>query len=210
MVLYNTLAGFCAALVLFIAADILKRFPRGESVLGHGVALLTVGTPLFLLSLHGTLTWPLTVNPPINIAFWEPSLFLGALALVGGTTILRQLHLRPDFNYGPMMWMITGVGGILLATSAAIFRFNLVGDAPPIEPITGQFQGWENTTFGLVYLLGAIGCLLVSKVENYWIYKLVRFSWIGTGIFFLLFCTLNYYTHIGMLVCAGKGVCYPW
>lgn len=210
MILYNTLMGVCAALILFTAASALRHYGMASSLLGHGVALLAAGIPLTVLSFAMTLTWPLNVNPPINIAFGEPCLLLGVFALVGGFVILRGYYDRPDFNLYPTLWTVFGLGLVLTAVSAAILRFNLVGDAPAAEPITGQFQGWENTTFGLVYLFGAIGCLLAPWVENYWVYKVVRFSWIGTAIFFLAFSVLNYYTHIGLLINLGTGTDYKW
>jgi hypothetical protein len=210
MILYNTLMGICAALILFTSAGALRHYGMGSSLLGHGVALLVAGIPLTVLGFAMTLTWPLNVNPPINIAFGEPSLLLGVFALVGGFGILRGYHERADFSIKPVAWAVFALGLILTAISAAILRFNLVGDAPAAEPITGQFQGWENTTFALVYLLGAVGCLMLPKVENYWVYKVVRFSWIGTGVFFLAFSVLNYYTHIGMLTNLGTGSDYKW
>jgi hypothetical protein len=210
MILYNTLMGICAAIILLTSADVLKRYHLGASQVGHGVVLLVTGIPLTILSLLMAVTWPLNVNPPINIAFAEPNFFLGSLALIGGAGLIRGYQLRPDFDLKPVLWTISGIGLVLAAISAAIFRFNLVGDAPPQEPITGQFQGWENTAFGLIYLLAAIGCLFAPLVERFWAYTIVRYSWIFTGIFFLAFSALNYYTHIGMLVNIGTGSNYKW
>jgi Protein of unknown function (DUF981) len=210
MILYNTLMGICAALILLISADVLKKFHLGSSLTGHGAALLVTGIPLTILSLTMAITWPLNVNPPINIAFAEPNVLLGSLAIIGGVGLIRGYQLRPDFHLQPILWTISGVGLVLTAISAAIFRFNLVGDAPAAEPITGQIHGWENTTFGIIYLLAAIGCLLTPLVENFWAYKLVRISWITTGVFFLLFSALNYYTHIGLLTNLGTGSNYQW
>jgi hypothetical protein len=210
MILYNTLMGICAALIILTSADVLKKFSLGSSLNGHGIALVAAGLPLTFLSFLMAVTWPLNVNPPINIAFAEPSLLLGILAVVGGYGLIKDKQLRPDFDPKPMLWVIFAVGLVLTAVAAAIFRFNLVGDAPAIEPITGQLQGWENTTFGVVYLLGAIGCLTAPFVENYFFYKVVRYAWISTGIFFLAFSVLNYYTHIGMLTNLTTGTDYKW
>ncbi|MBC6463835.1 DUF981 family protein [Actinomadura sp. HBU206391] len=215
MILFNTLMGVCAGLVMLLAADALKRIHTtegGEGLVGTGVALLVVGAPLTFLSAVMAVTWPLTVNPPINVAFAEPALLLGVLALVGGAVLVKG-HVRPDTSFtAPTAWVIGAVGLILLAVSSAIFSYDLVGDAPDQEPITGRFKGWENTTFGLVYLVGAVGCLVVPlyRSSRVWSFHVVRYAWIVTGLFFLVFSVLNYRTHIGMLVNIQRKTDYEW
>jgi hypothetical protein len=129
---------------------------------------------------------------------------LGLFALVGGIFALS----RQSGQIG-VRALELGVGALglpLLGIAIAIFRFNLVGDAPDIEPITGQFKGWENTTFGLVYLTAAVACFLASARQ--WI--LSAWMFLVVGGFFLVFASLNYYTHIGLLVNINTGSDYRW
>lgn len=204
MILYNTLMGFCAGLILILMADIIRR----ATTRGHGVALFALGLPLTLLSAAMALTWPLTVNPPINIAFAEPSLMLGIMATMAGLTLYRnRTH---DVNLEPMSWVVFSLGLMLATIASAIWSYNLVGDAPPQEPITGQFQGWENTTFGAVYMLAALGCLAAPWFRKRMGRKVMFWGWMLAGIFFLLFSVLNYRTHIGLLINLERGTNYRW
>jgi hypothetical protein len=207
MILYNTLMGWTAGVILLaLGVTMIRTVRSGAPVLGTGTAILLTVTGSILTFLSGLMavTWPLNVNPPINIAFAEPSLVLGLFALVGGIFALS----RQSGQIG-VRALELGVGALglpLLGIAIAIFRFNLVGDAPDIEPITGQFKGWENTTFGLVYLTAAVACFLASARQ--WI--LSAWMFLVVGGFFLVFASLNYYTHIGLLVNINTGSDYRW
>ena len=156
------------------------------------------------------------MTPPINIAFGEPSLMLGLLLTVAGAVIIK----RSGVSVGLVLatasgaaWVVFCVGLVLAAITSAIFSYNLVGDAPPQEPITGQFTGWENTFFGLIYALAALGCLFAPGVrigQWYWINRLVIYSWTLSGAAFLIFSVLNYRTHIGLLINIERGTDYRW
>jgi hypothetical protein len=211
MILYNTLMGVLAGIVILTMSSVILKY-KTQRLIGHGIALLVAGIPLTVLSFMMAVTWPLHVNPPINIAFAEPSLLLGVLAVIAGYFLSRGLNMTPAgytvlIDWKPVRGLIAVLGVMLFAISMAIFRFNLVGDAPDIEPITGQFKGWENTTFGLVYLAAAIGTMAVWFSDKPWGAMLASVMWKISGGFFLLFSLLNYYTHIGMLVCANGGEC---
>ena len=206
MILYNTLIGICSALVLFLSASALKTYGQGSSLVGHGFALVTVSLPLSLLSAAMTLKG----YPALSIVFGQPTLMLGALGLVAGYGLARGYTERPDFNLKPFTWIISAVGLALLALATAIFRFDLVGNASTSEPIIGQADGWQNIAFGVAYLLAAIGCLVAVKVEEYWAYAIIRFSWIATGIFLLAFSVLNFYTRVGLLTNIGTGSDFKW
>lgn len=218
MVLFNTLVGLMVGFIALRVASIAKiMYSRKVIQRGEGLALVLAGVPTVVLSLYGALTWPLNVNPPINIAFWEPALLVGLLAIGAGWRInVAKGGLIRSEDSRPTYWLVATVGLAMFATSMAVFRFNLVGDAPSIEPITGQFKGWENATFGIVYLLAALACMLMpfggkrsTPLSNVlWLSMVWMFRISGT--FFLLFSALNYYTHIGMLRCAGAGVCYSF
>jgi uncharacterized membrane protein len=207
MTLYNTLMGWSAALILLVLAGMLRRYDRGERVIpaGTAVVLVVAGAALTFLSGLMAVTWPLNVNPPINIAFAEPCLVLGLFALVGGIVALARPE-RLDEGTRSLELGIGAVGLPLLFIALAVFRFNLVGDAPDIEPITGQFKGWENTTFGLVYLTAAVACFLTAAHRL----RMAARAFALVGVFFLVFASLNYYTHIGMLINIGTGSEYRW
>lgn len=210
MIIYNTLMGWSAGVIVLMFGLTVRRVARHRPTLvqvgtGPAVMLTVNGAILTFLSALMATTWPLTVNPPINIAFAEPCLVLGLFALVGGIRALVQ----PSFEIRDLRTLELGVGAVglpLLAIALAVFRFDLVGDAPDIEPITGQFKGWENTTFGLVYLASAIGCFLVAARRR----MVAAWTFLAVGTFFLLFASLNYYTHIGLLVNIGTGSEYRW
>lgn len=207
MILYNTLMGWSAALILLMLAGMLRRYATGARLVptGTAVTLVVTGAALTFLSGLMAVTWPLTVNRPINIAFAEPCLVLGLFAFVGGLVALTQPH-RLDEGTRTLELAIGAVGLPLLFIAAAVFRFNLVGDAPDVEPITGQIKGWENTTFGLVYLTAAVACFLTAARR----YVAAAWAFTVVGVFFLAFSSLNYYTHIGMLVNLGTGSEYRW
>lgn len=114
----------------------------------------------------------------------------------------------------PTTYVVFATGLVLAAISSAIFSYDLVGDAPPQEPITGQFTGWENTFFGVVYALAALGCLLAPWIElgprRDRVTTVILWAWGLSGAAFLLFSVLNYRTHIGLLVNLERGTNYRW
>ncbi|WP_433287967.1 DUF981 family protein [Pseudonocardia sp. CA-142604] len=204
--------GFCAGLVLLIVADAVRRYPRVVFP-GHSIALLVTGAPLTVFSVAGVLTWPLTIKPPINIAFFEPSVMLGFLALVGAASLLRRGDTAFDLatieRFRPVMWIVFAIGLMLISIASAIFSYDLVGDAPAGEPLTSRFPGWENPAFGVAYLLVAAGCLATPRSEMTAARFVMRWSWTLSGAFFLLFSILNYRTHIGLLE-NSNGAHYRW
>lgn len=217
MILYNTLMGVCAGALLLVLVRVIHEV-RADGFVSpaYGVVLVTLGVPLTALSTVMALTWPLNVNPPINIVFAEPNVLLGVAATVGGVALLRS---APSAYAGPSVLSLLRValryvpivGLVLLACAAAILRFNLVGDAPDLEPITGQFKGWENTFFAVIYGLAALGALLTRWWEDSdWAWRILRGSWLAAGWAFLLFATLNFYTHVGLLVNIQRGTHYTW
>lgn len=221
MILYNTLIGVCAGAGLIITAQTLRRLRTlyfSDSISdkneiadlhGHGVAMLIVGAPLLFFASALTLTWPLNVNPPINIAFGEPNVLLGMMLVVAGVILTRR---NLTVNMAPGLFVVAVVGVMLLFISSAIFSYNLVGDAPPQEPITGQFTGWENTTFGVAYAVAGLGCVLAPFVMRHtWAMRAVYVLFTLSGVFFLIFSLLNYRTHIGLLInLSREGANYRW
>lgn len=219
MILYNTLMGVCAGGGMLLVATLLHRLTRhAELRATSGLALLAFGIPLTVLAGAMTLTWPLTVNPPINIAFGEPALMLGILLTLAGVAVTRYAMgsaavTLPEIGaFGPIAWVVFTVGLVLASITSAIYSYDLVGDAPPQEPITGQFTGWENTFFVVIYGLAALGCLLAPwmKSRPYVVNSLVIAAWGLSGLAFLAFSVLNYRTHIGLLINLERGTNYRW
>lgn len=212
MILYNTLIGVCAGLGMIFVANLLglKRhaeLPIGELAVrlqGWGVALLAVGAPLTFFAGLMTVTWPLSTKPAINIAFSEPNVLLGILLTLAGIFLMKG-KTRSSL-IAPSLWIVFTLGWILVAIASAIFSYNLVGDAPAIEPISGQIHGWENTAFGVAYLVAAAGCLTAPwALRQPWAYHVTRWSFYVAGFAFLAFCVLNYRTHIGLTLNRSGG-----
>jgi drug/metabolite transporter (DMT)-like permease len=235
MILYNTLMGVSAGLALILVSLLGRKLIRREAVAPEGWSLV-FGVLGFILALLGGLmatTWPLTANPPINIIFAEPTLVLGLLLLAASfflwqrRTVIVALtsSVRKEVVDAqtilirvltPVSWLTFGLGMILMACSVAVFRYGFVGGAPAQEPITGRFGNlpWiENSFFGLLYLLPAIALLLAP-----WALRRMDVRWarvIGVlltiaGVAFLLFSTLNYYTHIGLMLNFQNGNKFLW
>lgn len=234
MILYNTLMGVCAGLGLILVAILANKLYNRQPIAPEGWALTfgVLGTILTFLSGAMAVTWPLTVNPPINIAFSEPNLVFGLLMLAAAFFLWRQreaiLSLQADNKklsqdaqsqlhrlLMPVSWLVFTLGLILASCSLAIFRFMLVGGAPEAEPITGLLHDkpWiENTFFGLLYGLSALGALLAPFAVrgNRILWSIITKVWIIAGVCFLLFSVMNYYTHIGLLINLGQGKDYEF
>ena len=233
MILYNTLMGICAGLALILVPNLLSKLYRGDKVAPEGwsMTFAILGGILTFLSTRMAVTWPLTVNPPINILFAEPNVVLGALLLAaaillwrqgnainalsekGSVRIAAEAQLRRSL--APLSWLVFGLGLVLTACTAAILRFGLVGGAPSAEPISGLLSnhpGIENTFFALLYGLAALGCLLAPFALRhrgaYWV--ILSRVWLVAGVAFLLFSAMNYYTHIGLLWNLQHGTHYRY
>jgi hypothetical protein len=228
--MYNTLMGVCAGLALVLLALLGKKLTRREVIAPEGWALAfgIVGVVLTFLSGLMAVTWPLTVNPPLNILFAEPSLMLGVMLIAASIFLAKQktavnalastdkkvaaeadIYLRRVL--APVSWIIFGVGLILAFSTIAIFRFTIVGSAPAAEPISGLLHDYpliENTFFGILYGLPTVGALLTPlalRKPRSRLPAIVGYSWAIAGVSFLLFSALNYYTHSGMLINMLRG-----
>ncbi|MEU1813022.1 DUF981 family protein [Micromonospora aurantiaca (nom. illeg.)] len=152
-----------------------------------------------------SMSHPLTANPPINIAFGEPCLWLGLLLLAAAIHLWRGGKLSAG-ALRAISPVVVAVGLILTFCAAAIARFNLVGAAPAEEPITGLLHDYplvENTFFFTLYALAAIGALVFPRVvsgASDLAWAVMRGCWSVAGIGFVLFSAMNYYTHIGMMI----------
>jgi hypothetical protein len=225
MILYNTVMGVAAGLALILLSALMRKLYLRQSIAPEGWALSfgVVGIILTVLGGLMSTTWPLNVNPPINILFGEPCLLLGLLLVAASLFFWRHseilLKLTVDNKKAvdgasayiqkvlmPVSWVVFGLGMILFACTMAIFHFGIVGGAPAQEPISGLLHshpGVENTFFGILYGLPAIGSLLAP-----WAFRnlhglaatISRRCFFAAGVALLIFSALNYYTHIGLLV----------
>lgn len=232
---YNTLMGVAAGLALLLVPVLARKLYLRKKVSPEGWALSfgVLGTLLAVLGGHMSMTWPLfNANPPVSILFGEPNMFFGVLLLgaavflwarrdviaaIGGTksqsdeayaSVVRALQ--------PVSWVLFGLGMILLASAIAFWRFKIVGGAPPTEPITPHLPGQPYTSmtfFTVSYGLAALGCLSAPRAVRDLGSKVAKAAFLAftiSGVFFLLFSTMNYYTHSGDLINEARGTNYKW
>lgn len=222
MIIFTELLAWCTGIIMIGAASFVGHFtdlPYVEADTdeaqearaigrGYGGLFAICGFILSGLAWFMVLVNPLHVNPPINLAFGIPCVAIGAVALGAGLWLWLGMK---GMVLNPLLWLLAAVGAIAFVYGLAILRFDLVGDAPPQEPITGQLQGWENTAFGLVYILSALGCLLAPWIfRSHRIQMMARGAWYTAGALWLLFGLLNMYTHIGYLINIIRGTNYTW
>src|SRR5688500_13889582 len=156
---YNTLMAVPAGLALVMLAVMGRRLGRGESVhrQAWATAFGTLGFVLTALGLHMTLTWPLTGPTAFdNIVFGEPSLALGVI-LIAGSFLLGSDRFWRDTPSAdapaevtakswprlatllqPLSWF-GAVMGLALIAIAFVGPFFTPWEAPPQEPISGEF-----------------------------------------------------------------------
>jgi hypothetical protein len=228
MIIYNTLMGVSAGLALILVVLLVRKLSMRKAVAPEGWAV-SFGVLGVLLAVLGGLmstTWPLTVNPPINIFFGEPCMFFGVLLIAAAIFLATKRDVVAkvgssdnkvsDDAYAylmkvmyPVSWVIFGLGLVLASCTLAVLRFssNFIGAAPAAEPISGLFNSMpivENLFFVVLYGLAAVGALLFPwMARNKFtggVTKLALACLFVSGLIFLLFSAMNYYTHIGLLV----------
>jgi uncharacterized membrane protein len=200
------------------------RDPLVAQMAGHAWALAVLSVPLLILGPIMSTTWPLVANTPANIAFGQPSFMLGVLAAFGAIALFRGVDLAV-IDIRPITWVIAGTGLILGFISSSIWDYGFMGTPPPTEPITGQVgfwgDGWGVFVWGLVYALAGLGCVATlayrptSQVA--WrqrltpvAFQVIRWSWIVSGVFFLLFAAMNFRTHIGQIINVEQDAGIRW
>ena len=102
LLLINMLAG------LVLLACYVNGFLNSKSDKGWAAAFLAVGAVAFICGLHMTLTWPLPGS--YNIAFGEPSVFLGMLFLAAGFSVARGYSLLPLSIYA----LFAGIAAVVV------------------------------------------------------------------------------------------------
>ena len=218
------------ALVLFARDLLRHRREDPVSTDGWAMTFGALGSILTLTGLHMSLTWPLAAGGFAfdNVIFGETSLGFGVLMLAlalflwkRGDRILESP--RPVSEVAraarPLSIFIAGLGLALLAIMFAGIVYQLF-HAPPQEPISGAFAEWpivEAIFMSLLFGLVGIGAVLAPlsirsfaslpssagedpSIRIPTLAKVVGVLWLVTGIVFVLFGAMNFYTHIGLIV----------
>lgn len=219
---YNTIMSIAAGAGLIFIVMLGRAMMREERFKPEGWAL-AAGVLGFLLTttgLHMTLTWPFALYFPFdNIVFGEPSLAFGVLLLAtslylwkrGSQIVEAEDRAAEAASVArPLGIFVVGIGLALLGIAAAGVIFQLFA-APAEEPISGIFADYpmvEAVFMSGLFALVGIGAVLfplalktlsshgqLSKTA-----RTVGVLWVVTGIIFLLFGALNFYTHIGLII----------
>ena len=222
---YNTIMSIAAGaglLGVVILARQLVRRPTEVSAEGWSLAFGALGAILTATGLHMTLTWPLAPGGFAfdNIIFGETSLGFGVLLLAAALYLWRrgaEALTRPDPVGAfarvaePISVFVGGLGLALFGIAVAGIRYRLFA-APPQEPISGQFAEWplvEATFMSSLFALVGVGAVLFPFVvrglrrgagTDSVTARVLGIVWGVTGLAFLLFGAMNYFTHIGLIV----------
>lgn len=216
---YNTVMSVAvgAGLILLVMLGReLLRAPGKIVVEGWSLAFGVLGTILTATGLHMTLTWPLAAGgfPFDNIIFGETSLAFGVLLLAaafylwtrGRATLERAdatEHLQAVAR--PVSVFVLGMGLGLVAIAIAGVTYQLFA-APPEEPISGAFAAYPlvEAIFmsGLIALVGVGAILFPFAVRSgrRVVRVVIGWAWGLSGVAFLLFGAMNFFTHIGLIV----------
>ena len=155
MIMFNTTMGVAAGAALFLvprywAAARGLRMPlqliREPEPAGWAAAFGILGTVLTTLGFTMSITHPLAeAKPYIDVIFGEPTFLLGVTLLAAAWRLSRPdaagldaVALRRTLT--PTAWIIFLIGIVLVWCTLAILRFNVIGAAPPEEPITARVK----------------------------------------------------------------------
>ncbi|MFE1083884.1 DUF981 family protein [Brevibacterium sediminis] len=198
---------------------------RALSTDGWALTFGVLGLILTLTGLHMTLTWPLAAGGFAfdNVIFGETSLAFGVLMLAAAWYLWKRgADLKADADpLGMAASTVKPLSIFIAALGLALFAIALAGTvyqlfaAPPQEPISGAFADYpviEATFMSLLFALVGLGAVLfpfaVRKVLSTPVdaqvggaaISVTGVVWTITGIVFVLFGAMNFYTHIGLIV----------
>jgi uncharacterized membrane protein len=220
---YNTIMAVAAGSSLMSLVHFARTLGREKDlhVEAWALAFAVPGFILTVTGMHMSLTWPMAKYFPYdNIIFGETSFGFGVLLLAvafylwkRGAMILAAeypaMHLSRAMQ--PLSVFIVGMGLALIAIAMAGLVYQLFA-APPEEPISGRFAAypWLEATFmsGMFGFVG-IGAVLFPFAARAFargsqhisgLQKIVGFVWWLSGLGFLLFGALNFFTHIGLII----------
>ena len=217
---YNTVMSVAAGAGLLTLVSLGRALLRKEPFNADGWALgfAVPGAILALTGAHMSLTWPLAAYFPFdNVIFGETSLAFGALLLAAAFYLWkRRVALEDEEEPAvllaqaarPLAPFICGMGLALLAIACAGVAFKLFA-APAEEPISGAFADYpwiEAIAMSGLFALVGLGAALFpfafgkARFEPTRMQRLVGAVWSLSGLGFLLFGALNFFTHIGLIV----------
>ncbi len=218
---YNTVMAVAvgAGLILLVAlARAILKDPKKVVYEGWSLAFAVLGFILTSTGLHMTLTWPLAAGgfPFDNIIFGETSLAFGALLLAaavylwfrGRAALEREdavAHLSAVAR--PVSVFVLGMGLGLIAIAIAGVTYQLFA-APPQEPISGAFA--EYPLVEAIFMSGLIALVGLGAVLFPFALRatpaagkarvVIGWAWSLSGLAFMLFGAMNFFTHIGLIV----------
>lgn len=222
---YNTIMSLAAGAGLLGIVILIKQMmskPTEVSAEGWSLAFGVLGAILTTTGLHMTLTWPLASGGFAfdNIIFGETSLGFGVLLLAASLYLWRrgeEALTRPEPLAAlakvaqPISVFIGGLGLALFAIAVAGVKYQLFA-APPEEPISGEFAEWplvEAIFMSGLFALVGVGAVLfpfaVNNIRNAATkitlpIRITGIVWAVTGVVFMLFGAMNFFTHIGLIV----------
>lgn len=219
---YNTVMAVAAGAGLIFMFMLGRALTRDRDFRAEGWALAAgvMGFILTVTGLHMTLEWPFALYFPFdNIVFGEPSLAFGVLLLATSLYLWK----RGDQIVGaedraaeaaavarPLGIFVLGMGLALIAIALAGLIFQLFA-APAEEPISGMVAEYpmiEAVFMSVLFAFVGIGAALFpialrgfsAKRGLSGTAKFVGWTWLITGVIFLLFGAMNFFTHIGLIV----------
>lgn len=219
---YNTIMSIAAGAALMSLVRFARALAREKDPLPEAWAL-TFAVPGFILTVTGThmsLTWPMAKYFPFdNIIFGETSLGFGVLLLAlafylwkRGAAILASgdpaRHMARIAR--PTSLFAVGMGLALFGIAVAGVYYQLFA-APREEPISGEFADYPMVEAifmsGMFATVGLGAVLLPRALRDFAAQapvtktqKAVAIAWYLSGLGFLLFGALNFFTHIGLIV----------
>ena len=219
---YNTIMSVAAGAALITLVSFGRSLLRKEPVNPDSWALsfAVTGGILALTGAHMSLTWPLASYFPFdNIIFGETSLGFGVLLLAAAFYLWRrgaviEAHEDPMAHLAriarPVSVFIMGMGLALIAIACAGLAFRLFA-APPQEPISGAFA--DHPWFEAIAMSGLFGLVGAGAVIFPFAFsrtatgpratplqRIIGAAWGLSGLGFLLFGALNFFTHIGLII----------
>lgn len=229
--MYNTIMSLATGVGLLLVVALARMLWRRTTIAAEGWSLSfgILGTILTVLGFVMSITWPYRLPGTVdaNILFGEPSIAFGLLLLAASfylwqhrrafevrdkaeTNLLTERIVR---TLKPVSVFVFGVGLMMTACAISWARYRL-GAAPASEPISGLVGSYtviESTFLAVLYGLVALGALLFPLAvfrRGVGVFKTITFCWVLSGLIFLGFGALNYYTHVGDVVNGTTGTHY--
>jgi len=204
---------------------------------GWSLLFAIVGLTLSILGFIMSITWPFRAPGTFtgNVLMGEPSAAFGLLLLaasfylwqrravfaaIGSASEVESSEAMATVKRAmkPVSIFVFATGLFMLACAVAWIRFRL-GNAPSVEPLTGYLATVilanapiaESYFLGILWGLIALGGLLFPLALSSGskaVYKIIFLAWLIAGIAFMLFGSLNFYTHVGLISNTTNGTAF--